>query len=565
MAGRIKYGTNVFEHTVVDNYYFSDGTKATNMSGFAGIGTTGYCVKRGSGVEKSALFKINNYTTTSPTPTVTSKTELPFATYGMTTDGTYLYIAATQQSVYKVSTSGTTIDKYTSNIGTQAIAHYTGNQFIFMANALNSADKKTLCFIVGELKNAGIVETARFYVKNTAFDTFNELTLQDIYYDSQYGLFIITNEQVNGAYNSQNLILRVELGSNVSAYAGKTLVPVSEYKFDGKEAKYKQCNVESMVIGPDKRLYTVANIVPSANGGGHTKDGMFYVGNLRFYTDKPFWCKIYFNAGVDIPSYNGTVDGVKYNCGNPGAFALDGKSGYCVATSTNKNYPATSDNASVLMKTTNIDTKAFARVHQGVLRGLGHANGMAYFNGSLYVAAYDRNRNQKDIVELSPNGIETGRYECEVCIGGISHYKGNEFILLNYDKFNNYSYSERPTFFIGTFNENTGKFVRTRYFTTDNPLYDPSANLNVLQDMHYDELYGLYFICKSDENESIYRILPEDVDNAANGSHVNIAECLLPDDSVKELESICVSEGKMYAINNTVADKACLVQTLNFY
>lgn len=568
MSGRIKYGTTIFEHIEVPNHVFDGGTKATNISGLASNGATAYCVKRGgdSSKEQSALYTIEGFNSSSPR--IASETVIPCNTFGMTYYNGFLYIAATGGKILKVSTSGTVSGTYTHSINAQGIAHYEGDKFILMANSLNSSDKSVLCFVTGTFSNAVFNEVDRFYIKNTALESFGDLILQDIYYDDMYGLFIVTNEKVNGAYNGNNIIMRADIKkemNTVGNYGGIEIKPIAEYKFVGKAAKYKQCNVESMIIGPDRKIYTVANIVrASSSSTGFTKDGMFYIGNLRFNDDAPFWCKIYFNNGVSIPSSTATINGQSATFSNPGAFTLNGKIGYAIVSCTNHEDENIKDNAAFLLKTTDINSKAFTKVNDKIIRGLGHGNGLAYYNDALYVAAYNKNPGykKKNIVKLSLEGKTLATYTCNHMVGGIAHYSGNQFLGLNYEAYDKYRYSEKPKFFIGTFNDTTKEFVISKTFITDNPGYAGG----VLQDIHYDAKYGLFFISRDNGIDHIYRISVEDIANASDGQHVDVAEQWLCDDKVHEVEGFCISNGKMYAaINEGNNDRVCLVQTFDFY
>lgn len=559
----VKYGTTVIKGIEVPNNNM-DGKSATNMSGFAVNGTKAFCVKRNNDAEKATIYTISNFTTS---PSITRKEVISCATYGMTQYNNCLYIAALKNNVNKIVkvSSGAVIEKeFATKIDgkemkCQAISHYQGDEFILMANALNTGNK--LCFVIGKFNEATqqFEETKRFYVENKGY-----ATLQDIYYDPVYGLFIVTNEKVDNAYTTANLILLVDLENNTaSTYNGKPLYyPSGEFKFDGKTSQYKQLNVESLAIGPNRYMYIAANVVPasSASDGFHT-DGMFYIGNYQFGEDHMLKGKIYFNDGVSIPKISDKIGTTPYTCTVPGAFALNGKTGYCLTTHTGDN--TLKDDVSVLLKTANIDTTAFTAVNGKTIRGLGHCNALAYYSGALYVGAYNKNTGARNIIKLSLSGEKPTTYTYDRYIGGLSVYENGQFIGLNYESSSGESYAEYPTFYIGRLNDGTKKFEVSKSFYVVNPDY--VSKESVLQDIHYDSVFGLYFITRTSGVDHLCRVLPEDIKNAAYGEEVAIAEYHRLNNTVNELESVCISGDTMYAVdNNGSQDKAVKVLTFTF-
>lgn len=315
-------------------------------------------------------------------------------------------------------------------------------------------------------------------------------------------------------------------------------------------------------------MYVATNAV--LGGTSNTADdSIWHVGNLRFYNDSAFYAKLYTEKSVSIPTLSVEVDGGSVDCHNPGAFALDDNDkGYCVSSYTIKDMP-NRDLVSIFLKSDDINNSDFYRSNKDkVYSNLGHANGMAYYDNALYVMTYRRDNDpskvRKNIVKLSMAGEELAVYTTEVFIGGISHYKGNQFILVDYnDTRAPTHYSKTPKFYIGYFDDTTHSFKIVKTFSVKNPTFIEGDS--ALQDIHYDLAFGLYFVALSD-TDYMYRVLPENVEKAAN-----TGEVINPDEKyvfggMGELETFYISQsGKMYAVDGGTTDALDVITTLGFY
>lgn len=572
IKSRIRYGTTVSPCIEVPNYNMGD-CNATNLTGLAINGDMGYCTKRNNSVNKATIYTIEGIN--SAKPEIKNHKIINFATYGMTIYQNYLYIVSKSSTIVKVSAAEdvTTCETFRvkangSLVGVQAIAHYKDNQFILMANSLST--DPYLCFLTGTFSSVTkeFEEKDRFYVKNTSGFT----QFQDIHYSANYGLFIIINKMVNGSYTASNMILRAEIDSptELNYNAKKLYNPVAEYKFNGKASAYSQLNAESLGISSDGRMYVATNLVPAAESTGKfTTDGIFFIGNIKFKEKDPMEINIYCTDGVYVPDVSVTVGSNKYTCVNPGGFALNGVTGYCLKTHTSG--VDLKNKGSVLLSSANVDTTAFTAVSKNtILTTMGHGNGMTYYKGNLYVAAYDRATGRREIAKLSTDGKLVATYQCDDIIGGIAHYNNDSFIVVDYTKTGKLNYAYKPLFHIGHFTSD--RFVKDQSFSVINPSYSTADDVgNVLQDIHYDYEHGLFFITLTDSVDRIYRVTPEQIRNAKPGVDIMPKEMYLPGTAVNEVESLSISNngnnGLMYFSENASKNNDWVkkVQTFNFY
>lgn len=582
LRSRVQYDCLEVKDLAIPNVVTTNDAART-LTGFTMNGSVAFCIKKSNAVDESVIFRINNFIKTDASqaekPVIKTK-EIPYTSRGMAYHDLHLYIATGKDIVVKVPTSATstqteeikvvTLDG--KNFNSQAITRRSNGKFTLMGNKLN-VGSDYLCFADFILNEDTMTLTeavgSRFYVKNTGYTR-----IRDIYYNNKYGLFIVTNKMDGSSYTTANLILRVDFArEDASGYNGcKLYYPVAQLDFTGDTAIYQQLTVESVYISPeDSKMYVAANTAlqpGKTEADGLVQDGILHAGNLRFYKDAPFYAKLYTERRVAIPSVTVNIEGTSLVCYNPGAFAMDDSdNGYCVSSYTKDDMPYCNE-ASVFLKSDDINRNDFERINkQKIYRNLGHANGMAYYNHALYVAAYNRDIKQKNIVKLSLTGEELAVYTAERTIGGISHYKENQFILVDYDgPAVDVSYAMKPRFYIGYFDDVKKVFKVNKTFTVINPTFNKNSSSNFLQDMHYDEKFGLYFVTLTDGADYMYRVFPEHVDDAADlGSEIS------PDEQsilggVGELETLYISRtGKMYVVNAGESDQLNVVTTLDFF
>ena len=181
----------------------------------------------------------------------------------------------------------------------------------------------------------------------------------------------------------------------------------------------------------------------------------------------------------------------------------------------------------------------------------------------------DRAVNRKEIAKISLTGNLLETYSCDVYMGAISHYSGNQFILLRYQNYEGTTtipFSKELRFYIGEFLNK--KFVPTKEFVVINPTFSEEENVaNYLQDIHYDPSFGLYFITLTAGVDYMFRVLPEQIQNAKSSEPFMPAEQYVFEDAVKEAESPFIADnGNMYITENGAnnVDRLDKVQTLTF-
>lgn len=558
---KVQYGCKVTSDMLIND-------EATTMAGFDISGSMAFCVKRSIKENKCDIYKLDGFETASAP---SNKKTIPVKGYGMTYFAQNLYITTDNNKVVRVpyAAGDVTTDFFKvvtmdgKELNSTAITARAKNEFILMANYFNEGEY--LCFSECTLNSAAmeLKEHRRFYVKNSGFSE-----VKDIYYDTKYGLFIVTNKEAQNGIANSSLILRVDTKRlEVNGHKNCDLCyPVNRYYLVANDA-FTKFTIESVSIASKGeqigKMYAIANV---SKPDGKNYDRMLHFNNFTFNADKPFSVLTQSYTTVDIPYIKEA--GKTYECKNPGAFALEGEIGYCLVTDS-ANEEAEYDDAnkaSVLLSSPDINSSRFERLfpkEKGVYTNMGHGNGMTYYDGALYVAAYIREELDKGIealrhiVKLSTNGEVLGVYEIDEgsYIGSISHYNGNLFILGEYDALGKTSYALKPTFYIGYFENN--KFVKTNIFSVTNPTFTlepPAPNKsakNVLQDIHYDHEFGLYYVTYTNGKSHMYRVCPEKIENVV--PNWLEPELLEPDEQFEfesafsEVESLSISnlEGKV--------------------
>lgn len=246
--------------------------------------------------------------------------------------------------------------------------------------------------------------------------------------------------QKNGAFTIYNMLLCAKIPDELSSVENiGTYYPTSEFRFNGN-SNYSKLVVKSIYITDDGTLYLSTNATSASSVlEKYSKDAIFRATNPVFKKDGILEMTLSSKESRTVPNLDVIINGTAYTCANLGAFALNGTTGYCLLSHTTDD--DMKDKASVLLSSPDISSKNFTRVSGSpVLRTMGHGNGMTYPNGFLYVAAYDRDVNRKEIAQLDPatgNIVET--YQCDHTIGGISYYGYDSqrskdlFIVVNYD------------------------------------------------------------------------------------------------------------------------------------
>lgn len=561
--GRIQYTVSAGNRIGVPDYDMG-GSNATEITGFTIIDNEGYCLKENAAGNKSTLFRFKEIN--SDQAAKRGQKVLNYGTYGMTYNGNFVYIAAKGSKVIKTSAVS---DKDTPVVysvkadgkaaNTQAITHYTGNQFILMANALNSGNY--LCFLVGTFSDDTnkFVENDRFYVRNTSGNT----QLQDIHYESKVGLLITTNKMSGSNFGTSSTILRAEidLDTDESRNGYPLYHPTAEYVFTALAGRYNRLNVESIAFSTNGKLYMAANTEPSGNSGTFKTGGIFFINNITFGKTQPTLIDLKGSEGIPIAAASVDDNGTKRDCGNPGSLALNGNIGYCLRTHGKSGSPL-QDKGSVLLSCSNVtntsDSNKFTRVSGSpdLINMMGHGNGMTYKDGYLYIAAHSKSTtpNIKNIVKITTKGTNPEIFDCTKMLGGIACYNDKEFIALDYKTSPN-PYAMYPTFHIGELKN--GNFEIRRTFCVKNPIYKQGTSeekiTNVLQDIHYTPEHGLFFIPLTDGEKRICRVTPEQIEAADETTPIMPKEMFVPADSnIREIESLADNgKGLMFFINHS--------------
>ena len=550
--------SKVFGPAVPDKGSKDSDPTADNMAGIAINGKTAYCAKRSQ--TSSNIFVIENIASAS-FDALNGKTpvSIPYAVHGMTYHNNYLYMTCYKNKIIKmpVSSIGKIAAEYTvtedgNGYIPQSITYYgtVNNEDLFIVGVEKMQKNSAFFYMIGSLSNGKFVEKKRFYVNNSA----GYEQPQDIFYHSKYGLFIVTNKKADGAFTIYNMLLCAKIPDELSSVENiGTYYPTSEFRFNGN-SNYSKLVVKSIYITDDGTLYlsTNATSAPSVLEK-YSKDAIFRATNPVFKKDGMLEMALSSKESRTVPNLDVIINGTAYTCENLGAFALNGTTGYCLLSHTLKG--DMKNKASVLLSSPDVSSKNFTRISGSpVLRTMGHGNGMTYAKGYLYVAAYDRNVNRKEIAQLDPatgNIIET--YQCEHTIGGISYYgydsqRGKDlFIVVNYDDVGSKPYAQTPEFFIGYLESK--KFVNIKNFYAQNPSFNAKYN-NYLQDIFYSPSHGLFYVPLTGITTRIYRLLPEQIEQASDEPLVPVA-VYNKDDAIYEIESLAISDsGTLYIAQN---------------
>lgn len=369
MPGTFNGTTLTISATPVDGALIPD-KSATNVAGIAIVGSDMYCVKT-TGL-KTTLLKTTDYMATKATAV---KKDLNWFALGLTKIGNYLYMLSEDHKGYGGSTTIVKLDTKGNQLGTYSIneicpkgalgitaADGTNEKFIIMHYA-DKSNAGTLAFSVVDWKAAEAAST--FTVTNSGFGYTTRL--QDIYYHTSFGLFILTN---NTFSTLQNRILVVDY--HLTDDKGKKYTPCSVINVN-KTGEYKQYNLESICMKAN-HLVLASNVITSDG----TAEDKFSVLEGITYSGKTYTFACGFKAGARVPTkvdpnYETTNLGcVSFNGNNTPYFIKQSQDkvavlGYC------KNYMNTSAGVS-----------HFKTFTDGLL---GHANGMSCFNGKFFVVA----------------------------------------------------------------------------------------------------------------------------------------------------------------------------------
>ena len=490
MPGTFNGKTLVISATPTAGAKIVDAGAATNVAGITISGDTMYSVKTSGKV--TTLYKTPDYSN-ADAQAVAVKTGLGYFALGLSKIGTELFMLAEDTAGYgnttkivKMDTAGNVIKEFDIvsefQYGALGIAH-TGaaNEFFILARGSNDADNDTLIVKKLRLESSNSYEVVHeFKVTNRGYGYTSRI--QDIYYHLDYGLFILTNDELSAG---RNRIVHVDYRSNVNSYIPDGVINV--------EMKgYKQYNLESICMKAG-HLVLAANVI---TGTGKAEDRFSVLNGITYEKGTySFNCALAKGMKVD----NKEIGNIKTT--NFGALAFDGDDRtqklYGIKAGTNGKYANPSVCAAAIWEFEDYtsSTKGVKRLANKVVPGekrcLYHANGMDIYNHELYVACAEPNgKGEYSVVKLTMGSTSEewpyNRYTWENRTNAISHYKGNQFILLT--ETGAEGEEDKKIYKLCIVHFSAGKVVvdQTKYFM--------NTGYEVLQGINYSDKYGLFIV-----------------------------------------------------------------------
>lgn len=490
MPGTFNGKTLVISATPTAGAKIVDAGAATNVAGITISGDTMYSVKTSGKV--TTLYKTPDYTN-ADAEAVAVKTGLGYFALGLSKIGTELFMLAEDTAGYgnttkivKMDTAGNVIKEFDIvsefQYGALGIAH-TGaaNEFFILARGSNDVDNDTLIVKKLRLESSNSYEVVHeFKVTNRGYGYTSRI--QDIYYHLDYGLFILTNDELS---TGRNRIVHVDYRSNVNSY-----IPDGVINVDMKG--YKQYNLESICMKAG-HLVLAANVI---TGTGKAEDRFSVLNGITYEKGTySFNCALAKGMKVD----NKEIGNIKTT--NFGALAFDGDDRtqklYGIKAGTNGEYKEPSKCAAAIWEFEDYtsSTKGVKRLANKVVPGekrcLYHANGMDIYNHELYVACAEPNgKGEYSVVKLTMGSTSEewpyNRYTWENRTNAISHYKGNQFILLT--ETGAEGEEDKKIYKLCIVHFSAGKVVvdQTKYFM--------NTGYEVLQGINYSDKYGLFIV-----------------------------------------------------------------------
>ena len=490
MPGTFNGKTLVISATPTAGAKIVDAGAATNVAGITISGDTMYSVKTSGKV--TTLYKTPDYSN-ADAQAVAVKTGLGYFALGLSKIGTELFMLAEDTAGYgnttkivKMDTAGNVIKEFDIvsefQYGALGIAH-TGaaNEFFILARGSNDADNDTLIVKKLRLESSNSYEVVHeFKVTNRGYGYTSRI--QDIYYHLDYGLFILTNDELS---TGRNRIVHVDYRSNVNSY-----IPDGVINVDMKG--YKQYNLESICMKAG-HLVLAANVI---TGTGKAEDRFSVLNGITYEKGTySFNCALARGMKVD----NKEIGNIKTT--NFGALAFDGDDRtqklYGIKAGTNGEYKEPSKCAAAIWEFEDYtsSTKGVKRLANKVVPGekrcLYHANGMDIYNHELYVTCAEPNgKGEYSVVKLTMGSTSEewpyNRYTWENRTNAISHYKGNQFILLTETGAD--GEEDKKIYQLCIVHFSAGKVVvdQTKYFM--------NTGYEVLQGINYSDKYGLFIV-----------------------------------------------------------------------
>lgn len=494
----------------------------SNAAAMARIGGTMYFAKVNSNgkskILKSTDFKSGTITSSSVFAT------LDYFVYGMTAKNQILYLTCKDSGnipyLLKLGLDGTILGKVRLAKTYVGIASYRTDEFILM-EYLNRNNPSEFNLVIGSMENLDVNVNKGIHFRVVANEATDYKKANGIYYDRNYGLFILTNHYISDYSSCKNRILLVK----AATYAeGGTYHPFAVFQANMDSKKYKQFNFEGITLY-NNNMYVFANVIGLTDKS--LKDRVVYQPGIEFQKWHADFNKVgngYFTfngsvkIGATIPSVN--MNGIPVP--NVQSMAMDANdTAYCLKCDEYNLY-------ATLHKTPDPESivpDVIATFGETENTGLYHCNGMTYNpdDNNLYVTYYAFNNATGDdekghVAILTPDGNEIRRLSLTKKQYGIAYYGNNsgesEFIIMNRGRVDPRKIDFNKAVYDG------------RNMTEQEPFWvDINATKDdvTLQDVYYHRNYGL-FIPACDNNRAtkntsiIYHVAKEDIEKVMQGS-----------------------------------------------
>lgn len=421
-------------------------SRNTNAAAMVLVGNVMYMAKahaneNGKIVYKSMILKSNQFASGS-IGNDEKVAEINYFVYGMTATADKLYCTCKNNAgepgilEMKMNTSGQKFTKL--NATYVGIDIYKDGEFILMKQ-LDENGTESMKFVTGSLNELKNGTGVNFTVN--ANDAIEYKKANDIYYDCNQGLFILTNHYLDSdKYKTcQNRILLVKPETYVK---DKTYYPHAVFQLEQDTTTYSQFNFEGITLYKNN-IWVLSNVIETT--GKKEADCIGYMPGITFKK----WDESVNKKGNGYFSFNGstktgallsnyTITGTE--CKNVESMAMD-ESGcaYCLKCSTD-------NKGAVLLASDNPETGTGKVVKKASYEGkncLYHCNGMTYNpeDKRIYVCGYDKSNSaniKNEIFAIDKNGKIVDRYDSEKPQYGIAFYKKNadetEFLLMNQNR-----------------------------------------------------------------------------------------------------------------------------------
>lgn len=414
----------------------------SNAAAMARIGGTMYFAKVNSNgkskILKSTDFKSGTITSSSVFAT------LDYFVYGMTAKNQILYLTCKDSGnipyLLKLGLDGTILGKVRLAKTYVGIASYRTDEFILM-EYLNRNNPSEFNLVIGSMENLDVNVNKGIHFRVVANEATDYKKANGIYYDRNYGLFILTNHYISDYSSCKNRILLVK----AATYAeGGTYHPFAVFQADMDSKKYKQFNFEGITLY-NNNMYVFANVIGLTDKS--LKDRVVYQPGIEFQKWHADLNKVgngYFTfngsvkIGAKIPSVN--MNGIPVP--NVQSMAMDANdTAYCMKCDEYNLY-------ATLHKTPDPESivpDVIATFGETENTGLYHFNGMTYNpdDNNLYVTYYAFDKAVGDdkkghVAIFTPDGNEIRRLSLTKKQYGIAYYGNNsgesEFIIMNRER-----------------------------------------------------------------------------------------------------------------------------------